>query len=283
MSLAVTFGDAKALAGLRDVLVADADADLAPGRAPSPRWSVPATRKLPPLLHKLVAEPALRGAGTTRPGRLRRSEDAGRDSRRLSPRSPREEKRDALNTLASRAAYGKALLDAVAAKKIAGQRRAGRRSSASCATSTTRTSTSASPRSGASSARRRPTGAKLIADWTKKLNAPAPPPDLALGRAIFAKTCQQCHTLFGVGGKVGPDITGSNRANLDYLLENILDPSAVIPKEYAATIIDLKSGRVITGIVRGETPAAFTVVTANETLTVPRTEIDSAARRATCR
>ena len=45
----------------------------------------------------------------------------------------------------------------------------------------------------------------------------------------------QCHTLFGIGGKVGPDITGSNRANLDYLLENILDPSAVIPKEYAAT------------------------------------------------
>ena len=60
------------------------------------------------------------------------------------------------------------------------------------------------------------------------------PADLSLGRALFAKTCAKCHTLFGVGGKVGPDITGSNRANLDYLLENILDPSAVIPKEYAA-------------------------------------------------
>ncbi len=59
--------------------------------------------------------------------------------------------------------------------------------------------------------------------------------DRSLGRAIFAKTCQQCHTLYGIGGKVGPDITGSNRSNLDYLLENILDPSAVIPKEYAAT------------------------------------------------
>ena len=66
----------------------------------------------------------------------------------------------------------------------------------------------------------------------------------------YAKTCQQCHTLFGVGGKVGPDITGSNRANLDYLLENILDPSAVIPKEYAATVIELTDGRVVTGIVK---------------------------------
>ena len=52
---------------------------------------------------------------------------------------------------------------------------------------------------------------------------------------MFAKTCQQCHTLYGVGGKVGPDITGSNRPNLDYLLENILDPSAVIPNDYKAT------------------------------------------------
>jgi len=38
---------------------------------------------------------------------------------------------------------------------------------------------------------------------------------------------------------------------LDYLLENILDPSAVIPNEYKATTIDLKSGRVLLGLVRG--------------------------------
>src|SRR5262249_7437447 len=116
--------------------------------------------------------------------------------------------------------------------------------------------------------------AKLISRWKKKLTAPAPAPDLALGRALFAKTCQQCHTLYGVGGKVGPDITGSNRGNLDYLLENVLDPSAVIPNEYKATVIALKDGRTLTGIVRGETPAAFTVVLANETLTVPKADIE---------
>ena len=117
---------------------------------------------------------------------------------------------------------------------------------------------------------------KLIASYRKMLLAPpSQPVDLALGRAVYAKTCQNCHTLYGVGGRVGPDITGSNRANLDYLLENILDPSAVIPKEYAATIIELKDGRVVTGIVRGETPAALTVVTATETLTIPRDDVDS--------
>jgi len=100
-------------------------------------------------------------------------------------------------------------------------------------------------------------------------------PDVVLGRAMFVKTCAQCHTLFGSGGKVGPDITGANRASLDYLLENIIDPSAVIPKEYAATLIEMKDGRVITGIVRNETPVALTVLTANETLVLPRKEIEA--------
>ena len=56
------------------------------------------------------------------------------------------------------------------------------------------------------------------------------PPDVNLGRAVFAKTCLNCHTLYAVGGKVGPEITGANRGNIDYLLENILDPSARHPE-----------------------------------------------------
>src|SRR5207249_446886 len=117
---------------------------------------------------------------------------------------------------------------------------------------------------------------KAIADTKKMLTTkPSTTPDVAKGRAIFSKTCAQCHTLFGVGGKVGPDITGANRPSLDYLLENILDPSAVIPKEYAATVIELKSGRTITGIIKSDGPIAVIVVTVNETLTLPKKEIDS--------
>jgi putative heme-binding domain-containing protein len=116
----------------------------------------------------------------------------------------------------------------------------------------------------------------LMAEYKKMLTAPPKtPPDLAQGRAIFAKTCAQCHTLFGVGAKVGPDLTGSNRANLDYLLENIIDPSAVIPKEYTATVVEMKDGRVLTGIIRADTPVALTVVTVNETLTLPRKEVET--------
>jgi putative heme-binding domain-containing protein len=80
--------------------------------------------------------------------------------------------------------------------------------------------------------------------------------------------------LYGIGGKVGPEITGSNRANLEYLLENILTPSAVIPTEYMATRFNLKNGRTVTGLIKGETPAAFTVVTAEETLTLAKDDIE---------
>jgi putative heme-binding domain-containing protein len=117
--------------------------------------------------------------------------------------------------------------------------------------------------------------AALIAEYKEMLAAPAAAePDPSLGRAVFARTCQQCHTLYGVGDSIGPDLTGSNRADLDYLLTNIVDPSAVMAKEYQPNIFYTISGRVITGIVRAEDDKSVTVQTATETLILPKDEID---------
>ncbi|MDX1928218.1 MAG: family 16 glycoside hydrolase [Pirellulaceae bacterium] len=101
-----------------------------------------------------------------------------------------------------------------------------------------------------------------------------PKPDESFGRAVYAKTCQRCHTLYGIGQKIGPDLTGSNRANLDYLLENLLDPSAVMANEYRQSILLTDSGQVITGIVRSETDKAVTIQTAEATVVVPKDEIE---------
>ncbi len=98
-------------------------------------------------------------------------------------------------------------------------------------------------------------------------------PDPKLGRAVFAKTCQRCHVLFGEGEKLGPDLTGSNRGNLEYLLENIVDPSAVMAREYRQSIFLTEDGQVITGILRSETENAVTVQTAEATLVLPTAEI----------
>jgi len=101
-----------------------------------------------------------------------------------------------------------------------------------------------------------------------------PAPNIELGRALFAKTCQQCHTLFGTGAKIGPDITGSNRANLNYLLSNIVDPSAVMAKEYRPTVVATADGRVITGILKEETEKTFILQTTNELLAIPKDEVE---------
>ena len=51
--------------------------------------------------------------------------------------------------------------------------------------------------------------------------------DIGRGRMVFSKTCASCHRLFGAGERIAPDLTGSNRTNLDYVLQNVIDPSAV--------------------------------------------------------
>jgi putative membrane-bound dehydrogenase-like protein len=98
--------------------------------------------------------------------------------------------------------------------------------------------------------------------------------DVARGRAVYARTCASCHRLFGEGGDVGPELTGSQRGNLDYLLENILDPSAIVPTEYQVTILATKDGRVLTGIIKQENDKTVTVRTQNESVIVPKEEIE---------
>jgi putative membrane-bound dehydrogenase-like protein len=93
------------------------------------------------------------------------------------------------------------------------------------------------------------------------------------GRRLFAKTCANCHVLFGEGSKVGPDITGSNRANLDYILENLIDPSAVLGKDYRMTVLNTTDGRAISGLVLKETDSALTIRTLNDTIVVAKSEI----------
>ncbi len=72
--------------------------------------------------------------------------------------------------------------------------------------------------------------------------------DLAKGRALFNRTCAACHKLHGYGGEVGPDITGANRTNLEYLLSNIVTPSAIIQDAYKMHIVLMEDGRILSGI-----------------------------------
>lgn len=76
--------------------------------------------------------------------------------------------------------------------------------------------------------------------------------NLKNGRKLYDAKCGSCHIMYGEGGKLGPDITGSNRSNLDYLLGNILDPSGEIQDDYKMVVTTTRDGRTYVGNVVGE-------------------------------
>ena len=100
--------------------------------------------------------------------------------------------------------------------------------------------------------------------------------DLAQGRALYQQSCGLCHQLFGEGNHVGPSLTGSNRANLDYLLENVLDPNALIGKDYQLNVFKLKNGNTVSGLVQSEDAQVFnTVMPGGVKLAVAKAEVAS--------
>jgi putative membrane-bound dehydrogenase-like protein len=99
--------------------------------------------------------------------------------------------------------------------------------------------------------------------------------DAAAGRTVFNKTCGRCHSLLGEGGHIGPDLTGANRGNLDFLLQKVIDPSAAVPNDYQMQLIALKDGRLVSGVIRQRNPQAIVVQTETEQLTLATGDIDS--------
>jgi putative membrane-bound dehydrogenase-like protein len=186
-----------------------------------------------------------------------------------------EEHADAVNTLASRPAYAKALLQAVAAGKI------------------DRTDLTAFHARQIHNFNDEKLNEQLAKIWGEIRSTPKEKQeqitrykkvltpealksaDASRGRLVFQNTCSTCHVLYGQGKSIGPDLTGSNRDNLDYLLENIVDPSAVVAADYKMSIVTLKSGRVLTGIVTNPTERTLAVQTQTERIKLDRDEVDT--------
>ncbi len=94
---------------------------------------------------------------------------------------------------------------------------------------------------------------QLIAEYKKLLtNEAVSKGDIHAGKAIYDRTCSACHVLYGKGGKIGPDLTGSNRADLNYILLNMLDPSGDIPEAYQLVTVTKNDGQIIAGTVSDE-------------------------------
>ena len=272
--LAVKFGDLRALAETRTIL-SDAAVNLDQRKSALASLLGAKDPELAPILQTLIADRGLRREALRG---LAAYSDAKTPSIVLAAyRSfTTDERRDALSTLSSRPQYALPLLDAIIAKQIAASdlsadliRQLGNLGDEAIKHRVAEIwgvvrETAADKK-------------KLAEKYQKIVRDEGPKPDLHLGRALFTKSCQQCHKLFAVGHSIGPELTGSNRANLDYLLSNVVDPSAVMAKEYQPLVIVTDSGRTITGLVQAEDDRSLTIATATETIILPRDEIEESS------
>ncbi|MFQ5734113.1 MAG: c-type cytochrome [Planctomycetaceae bacterium] len=226
-----------------------------------------------PLLQRLLSDPAMCGAAIRL---LAAYNDAATPKRLLAlyPKLTDAQKRDAVLTLASRPGYALPLLAAVETKQIPTRDV----SAFVIRQLATFGDTRVTRRIELVWGRVRPTSkdrAARIAAFKKRLAASVlKKADRSRGRAIFKKTCASCHKLFDDGKSVGPELTGSQRTNLDYLLENLLDPNAVIGRDYRMTVLATDQGRIITGIIKEETAKTLSVQTTNEVVLIAKSDVD---------
>ena len=97
--------------------------------------------------------------------------------------------------------------------------------------------------------------------------------DLESGSEIFEQNCVACHRLYGQGGSIGPDLSGADRQNIYYLLENMIDPSAVLPRDFRMTLVTVKDGRTFSGTIAAESPHSITLVGLEGEHVIPNADI----------
>ena len=269
--LSAVFGDGRALDALKEIVM-DAKVDLSARQSALKSLIDSRPPDLRTICESLLDERFL-NATAVRGLALFDDPDIGTrlaaSYRKFSP----AERPAVMETLVSRAAFAKPLLEQIAAGKIPRADLTAfhvRQIRSLNDAALTRRLTEAWGELRESSGDKQ----KLIADLKGRLTgATLAEADLSQGRLVFQGVCSACHSMYGNGGKIGPDLTGSGRANLDYLLENMVDPSALVSAEYCLSIITLEDGRVLSGIIVAQTERTLTVRLLTEETTVEKKEI----------
>lgn len=95
------------------------------------------------------------------------------------------------------------------------------------------------------------------------------------GKKIYRELCGRCHQLFDDGGKVGPDLTGYQRDQLETLLRNIVGPSLEIREGYQMVRVLTNDSLVLTGFVESQQPDQIVLRnTDGQSVTLQRDDIE---------
>jgi putative heme-binding domain-containing protein len=172
-----------------------------------------------------------------------------------------DERNAALNTLTSRASFAKALLSAIESGRVKRDavnafhiRQLTQLNNADITAAVTKTW----GRIGTSEGEKKAQITSMEKVFTE---APLWAFDTSAGRKHFQTICASCHKLGEDGTRLGPDLTGSGKNGINYYLENIIDPNAVIGTDFQMTVVETKDGDLISGLLINESPDAITLRT----------------------
>ena len=106
--------------------------------------------------------------------------------------------------------------------------------------------------------------------------------DAARGEMIFRRkdtACFKCHAIGGAGGQVGPDLTSlGGSAQVDYLVESMLEPSKKIKENYHSLVVQTDDGRVLTGVLVRQSDRDLILRNAeDQEITIPLKNIEDKA------
>ncbi|MBY0228974.1 MAG: hypothetical protein K2W96_06830 [Gemmataceae bacterium] len=163
------------------------------------------------------------------------------------PRLPGDAQARAVEALSQRDAWGKALLQAVASKKLPAGAINVNQARRMLASKDKELVALVAKHWGTVRNDRNPEREKVVREMKEQLSRTRGDP--RRGIAVYKNLCGQCHKIHGEGVEVGPDITGVGRASFDLLLSNVFDPSLVIGPGYHATTVQTKRGLTATGLL----------------------------------
>lgn len=119
--------------------------------------------------------------------------------------------------------------------------------------------------------------AELRDEITKTANAYKAAPlwayEARVGAEHFKKLCAACHQP-NQQERLAPKLEGTGSKGIDYVIENVIDPNAVIGRDFQARLVLTNDGQVVTGLVESESESAITLRTATNSVTINRDDIE---------
>jgi putative heme-binding domain-containing protein len=101
--------------------------------------------------------------------------------------------------------------------------------------------------------------------------------DPARGEQVYRRAemnCLKCHAIAGAGGRVGPDMTSIGAsAQVDYLIESLLQPNAKVKEGYNSLVVETADGQQRSGVKVRESGTELIIRDAEDReITIPKAD-----------